>query len=311
MDETIISSMKKYLAKLRRDPAQKVQAPLADSFRRGGLVGDAEQTAFIGIDRHPSYLLCHEVLGKIYLRQGRLEKARDELEKVARIVQRNVELSRVLGKIYAELDQEDQAKELLEFVLEQDPFDFEVKNALIAIEKKKTAPPPKVIEKPAQDEVEEAKAEATKKVWDIESIIASIEEPASDPKPRAQYERATDDTLDALESLEGTIDVEADKILEGWTEEEAAQDARRRASLTERAEIYSDKDMQLHAAASVGQVHMELHLLDEALVVTRTMLNREPEDPDLQEIFDKFKQAVDEKETELDRMEDLDLGVGL
>jgi hypothetical protein len=196
-------------------------------------------------------------------------------------------------------------------VLEQDPFDFEVKNALIAIEKKKTAPPPKVIEKPAQDEVEEAKAEATKKVWDIESIIASIEEPASDPKPRAQYERATDDTLDALESLEGTIDVEADKILEGWTEEEAAQDARRRASLTERAEIYSDKDMQLHAAASVGQVHMELHLLDEALVVTRTMLNREPEDPDLQEIFDKFKQAVDEKETELDRMEDLDLGVGL
>ena len=56
---------------------------------------------------------------------------------------------------------------------------------------------------------------------------------------------------------------------------------------------------------------MELHLLDEAYLVSKKMMEHYPEDPDLELLVEKFQSALTEKEKELDRLEGMSLAKGL
>ena len=308
MEESIILSMKKYLGKLRRDPNQKVHAPLAEAYRRSLLLEDGEETAAEGLEQFPSYLLCREVLGKIYFRKGKLQEARQQLERVAKIVKNNPELSRILGKLYMNLGMLDEAKEQLNFVWEKDPFDFEVRNLLVSIErqqKQKDAP----VAQAGTDPLDIFNAKADESSTDIESIIAGMDDP--EIKDRGTYMKATDVALDALDAVEGTIDKAADEIYERNIDADLEEARRRRQERAERPEVYQDKGKEIQAAAYIGQVELEIHMLDEALLLANRLLKSHPEDEELQEIVEKFNKALEVKEDEMDKIEQSSLAKGL
>jgi len=308
MDEQILISMKGYLQKLRRDEHQKIYAPLADCYRRTGLLTDAEDTANNGLEVFPSYLLCREVLGKVFFKRGKLNQAKEQLEKVAKIIKDSPELSRVLGKLYLQLDAKEEAARHLEFVLAKDPFDFEVHNLLIEIKRQEQALADD--EMVAEQGVDMFAEPEQAKVTDIEAIINSMDEP--EVKNRSDYAQATDAVFDNLESFEDDIDDKADEIfaaVESMPIE--PQPKKRRVMRRDRPEIYRDKKREIKAAAVIGQIHMEIHLLDEALILSKKLQKAEPDDPDLQLLSGKFEAELDIKEMELEKLENMSFATGL
>ncbi len=306
MDEKTLLSMKQYMGRIRRDEYQKVYAPLAECYFRTGLLGDAKETALEGLEIFPSYLLCREVLGKIYFKLGNLDQARRQLEKVARIVKNNSELSRILGKLYMQLGLDDLALEHFEFVVKKDPFDFEIQNLLLEIQERNLPEP----EYDPDDKADGFSGSQKEKVTDIEAIIAQLDEP--EVSGREKYSKATDRALDFLEEVEDDIDAKADKIYAYLREdEENKKDAPVNHRKVINPEIIKENRREIHAAALIGQLHMELHLLDEALIIAKKLLKQYPEDQDLQLLYDKFEQKLCAKEEELDDLEGRSLATGL
>lgn len=308
MDEQILISMKGYLQRLRRDEHQKIYAPLADCYRRTGLLTDAEDTANTGLDVFPSYLLCREVLGKVFFKRGKLKEAKEQLEKVARIIKDSPELSRVLGKLYIQLEAKEDAIRHLEFVLEKDPFDFEVHNLLVEIKREEEAAAEEA--RAAEEGIDMFAEPEPAKVTDIEAIINSMDEP--EVKDRADYAQATDTVFDNLEDFEDDIDGKADEIFASVENTPIeTEPKKRRVRRRDRPEVYRDKKKEIKAAAVIGQIHMEIHLLDEALILSKKLLGSEPEDPDLQMLCEKFEAELELKEMELEKLESLSFATGL
>ncbi|MCZ7586949.1 MAG: tetratricopeptide repeat protein [Deltaproteobacteria bacterium] len=270
MDKSVLLNIKRFRAKLTRDPQQKVYAPLAENYRRVGLTEDAVDTCESGLEIYPGYLLCREVLGRIYFRVGRLEDARRELEAVHAVVKDNVELARVLAKLYLELGEKDLARPLLEFVLGKDPFDDEMRNLLAGLDRPAPAP----------DDESEAdlfeKIDRPMRVFELEALLAEPEEEPGEAPSREKRSSATDAMLDSLEGVEDLIESRADDIMASIAGEDGDRPKRARK---ERHDIYFGKEKELRGAAVLAQAHMEIHLLEEAMNLL-TKIRRELGDED-------------------------------
>ncbi|MBZ0272305.1 tetratricopeptide repeat protein [bacterium] len=297
MDKDVLVNIKDFREKLKRDPLMKLHAQLADGYRRVGLTDDAIETCRVGLDIHPSYLLCREVLGRILLRVGALESAREHLEAVHAIVKDNIELNRALAKLYDELGRLDLARPLVESVIAKDPFDFEMRNLLAASER----PRPE-----KEEAVDLFDAPARAKVFDIESILADDIGPVAE---RGKRTAATDLMLDALEDVEDVIETRADEIMAALGE---SNGSRPRASRPARRDAYRGKEKELHGAAVLAQVHMEIHLMEEALNLVRKLRRAMGDDTaEFEDLEDRLKSALGEKEKLLDDLEDRELARGL
>ncbi|HPQ69990.1 MAG TPA: tetratricopeptide repeat protein [bacterium] len=309
MEERILRNIQKFAKRIKRDKFAKVYAPLADSYRRVGLFEDGIETCRLGLEIFPRYLACREVLGKVYLRQGKLSDARRELEQVAQVITDNLELSKALAKVYAKVGEHDKAEELLAWIIAKDPLDFEMRN--IGTQLHREAERAQAREQGADPEELDLYDLAGRidAVVNIEDIVAGDSTNAYD---RQRIAKATDDTLDGLENLEELIDAEADKIVDAndenapreLTDEEKASRKRRREMLNIGIE-------ELNAAAVIARVELEISLLDEASILCTKLLKKEPDDDELKVLADKFTQRLENKEAELDRLEGMHLGRGL
>ncbi|NLH49949.1 MAG: tetratricopeptide repeat protein [Myxococcales bacterium] len=317
MDEQVLQNIVKFNKRVKRDQYAKVYAPLGDGYRQVSLIDEALQTCQTGLGIFPRYLSCHEVLGKIYLKQNKLSDARRELEKVHAVIGENLQLRKALAKVYAKSGDEEKARFMLDWVIEKDPFDFEMRNIraqlLREAERKKNR-------QEAADRGENPDAvdiyELAQKpaVVDIRAIVSN--ETAA-PFDRQAIEKATDSALDNLEGIEVEIDAEADRLFQAAAElEEEKKDepekkpARRRGSKL-REKILAKSVEEISAAAVIAQIELEISLLDEVAILCRRMLEKEPDDADLQELCAKFDQKLEEKEAELERLENINLAHGL
>ena len=311
MEERVLRNIQKFSQRVRRDRYAKVYAPLADCFRRVGLFDDALEVCRIGLEIFPRYLACHEVLGKVFLRQGRLADAKRELELVRNVVTDSVELNKSLIKLYARLNDQDKAEALLEEVIEKVPFDFEMRN--IRMQLRRQAEMAQLGQAGEGVDIYDL-ANRKSSVVDIRNIIA--EEAPVRTTDRAAIKRATDHTLDTLEDLEGSIDSVADKLT---SEALGAERNRPETPLTEeqkraqlrKQEMLAEGIEELGMAAVIAQIELEISLLDEALILCRRLLEAEPKDQDLKSLAAKFNQRLEEKESELDKLEGMTLAQGL
>ncbi|HPM76564.1 MAG TPA: tetratricopeptide repeat protein [bacterium] len=310
MEERILRNIQKFAKRIKRDRFAKVYAPLADSYRRVGLFEDGIDTCRLGLEIFPRYLACHEVLGKVYLRQGKLSDARRELEQVAQVITDNLELSKALAKVYAKVGERDKAENLLGWIIDKDPLDFEMRN--IGVQLRRDAERAQAREAGADPEELDLYDLAGRidAVVNIEDIVAG--ETGVGAYDRRRIAKATDATLDGLENLEELIDAEADKIADATdeaaprplTDEEKAVRKRRREMLNIGIE-------ELNAAAVIARVELEISLLDEASILCAKLLKKEPDDDELKVLAEKFTQRLAGKEAELDRLEGMQLGRGL
>lgn len=160
----------KYLAALVKDPRSKAFVPLADAYRKAGMIDQAIQVAKDGLKFNPNYISGRLVLGRCYFEKGMLKEAEEELTKVTKVNQENADAQRLLAKIREKTGRIDEAIKTWDIVLTLSPGDTEAKQKLEELKQylKKEEPPKPVVEerkepppevKPEQDVVKELKSE--------------------------------------------------------------------------------------------------------------------------------------------------------
>lgn len=123
----------KYLEILAKDPNSRVFAPLAEAYRKAGLLDDAVQTALEGLKVHPTYVGGRVALGRAYFEKKQFVEAAAEIQKVVKTAPDNLMAHKLLGQIAYEQHDLPTAEKAFRMVLMFDPRDQEAQQLLAAI----------------------------------------------------------------------------------------------------------------------------------------------------------------------------------
>jgi tetratricopeptide (TPR) repeat protein len=116
--------------RLGKDPDSLVFAPLADAYRRSGLIEEAIDVLRKGMEKHPNYASAFIVLGRCYQDQKMYELARSEFEKALEVDRDNLLASKLYAAVLVPLGRKDEAVERYHRLLEIDPTNAEIQKAL-------------------------------------------------------------------------------------------------------------------------------------------------------------------------------------
>jgi len=119
-----------------KDPNSKLFIPLAEEYKKNGMLDEAIETLITGLERHPTYMSAHVSLGKIYLDKGMLDEAGEEFEKVASTIPDNLYAHKKLAEIYSSLSMREKAIEEFKNVLKLNPSDSDAEKNLALLEGK-------------------------------------------------------------------------------------------------------------------------------------------------------------------------------
>jgi len=127
--------------KLEEDPESLVFVPLAEAYRKEGLLDDAYRVCKKGLEKNPDYSNAHLVLGRIYQGQTKLEDAVLEFKKVLEIDPENLMAHSLLGSVFVQKADYKAAIDEYQSILTLNPDDDEIQKLLkVAIEKAANAP---------------------------------------------------------------------------------------------------------------------------------------------------------------------------
>src|SRR5512135_2069932 len=94
----------KDIAKLKervdKDPNSKLFVPLAEEYRKEGMLDEAIGVLLSGIEKQPGYMSARVSLGKIYLEKEMLPEALSEFEQVIKSIPDNLYAHKKLAEIY-------------------------------------------------------------------------------------------------------------------------------------------------------------------------------------------------------------------
>ncbi len=174
---TLSPEIEKYIELLSKDPKSRVFAPLAEAYRKGGLLDEAIQVARDGLKFNSNYISGRMALGRAYYDKGMKTEAREELEKAVKAAPDNIMAHKILGEIYQAEGGNEEAIRSFKIVQSLSPGDKEVSEALDILEGRK--PAPSITAEPVKAptvEKKEVKAEPEKVVPEI----------AETPRPEAE-----------------------------------------------------------------------------------------------------------------------------
>jgi tetratricopeptide (TPR) repeat protein len=117
--------IKKYEDILAGDPDSYCFAPLADLYRKLGMLDDALAIARRGHDKHPDFVSGCLILGRTYFDKGMKEESLPLLEKVVRCTPENLQAQRLLSQLYVESGEIGAAERALKITLSLSPDDME------------------------------------------------------------------------------------------------------------------------------------------------------------------------------------------
>jgi len=155
--------------KIAKDPDSKLFVPLAEEYKKAGMIDDAINILIQGLGKQPNYLSARVSLGKMYMDAGLLNEAREEFLKVIAVIPDNLYAHKKLAEIYRELGQRAGAISELRIVLSLNPTDEWAISTLSAIEKE-----PEISEEQPREDIVEPPA------YSAEIIESAVQEdPAS------------------------------------------------------------------------------------------------------------------------------------
>jgi tetratricopeptide (TPR) repeat protein len=129
-----LKEIEKLKEKVEKDPNSKLFVPLAEEYRKEGLLDDAINVLIRGLERQPSYTSARVSLGKIYIEKGMLDEARGEFEKVISSIPDNLYAHKKLAEIYRDTGEGELAINSFKTVLRLNPMDEDALNQLKDIE---------------------------------------------------------------------------------------------------------------------------------------------------------------------------------
>jgi tetratricopeptide (TPR) repeat protein len=115
---------------LARDPASRVFVPLAEALRRQGQHDVALKIALKGLERHPHLTEGHDLLARIYVDRGDVQRAFDEWDMVLRLAPSHAGALKGLGFICFQRERFTDAERYLSAAARANPQDDEVARAL-------------------------------------------------------------------------------------------------------------------------------------------------------------------------------------
>ncbi|MFN3479308.1 MAG: tetratricopeptide repeat protein [Thermodesulfovibrionales bacterium] len=130
-----MDEIEKLKARVERDPNSRLFLPLAEEYRKAGMLDEAISVLLRGLEKHPGYTSARVALGKIYLEKKMVEDARREFEKVIAAIPDNLFAHKKLAEIYRDIGEIDRAIAEYKAVLEINPLDEDAKAFIESIEK--------------------------------------------------------------------------------------------------------------------------------------------------------------------------------
>ena len=124
----------KYLTVLEKDPKSRVFAPLAEYYRKSGLLNQAIETLNLGIRHNPNYVLGHLGLAFCYFENGNAKRSYDILNPLVDSNRDNLRMLRLYSDICLELGKSDEALENLKYLLFINPKDSEAAEKVKSLE---------------------------------------------------------------------------------------------------------------------------------------------------------------------------------
>ena len=121
------AEIKKYEDMLAKDPRSYCFAPLAELYRKLGLLDDAVQVAKRGIEAHPEYVGGYMALGRTLFEMGLKDESKAALERVVKVTPDNFLAQKLLSQIYIEQGDDVSAEKALQVLVLLNPDDVEGK----------------------------------------------------------------------------------------------------------------------------------------------------------------------------------------
>jgi tetratricopeptide (TPR) repeat protein len=118
-----IEDIERLKEKIEKDPNSKLFVPLAEEYKKVGMVDEAIDALTNGLERQPNYLSARVSLGKIYIEKGMLTEAKVEFEKVVASIPDNLYAHKKLAEIYTDLGEREKAMNEFRMVLKLNPMD--------------------------------------------------------------------------------------------------------------------------------------------------------------------------------------------
>lgn len=113
----------KYFNMYKKNPRSKVFAPLAESFRKLGMIDDALKILKEGIRNHPNYALGYVVLAHCYYDQGKFESTYNTLRPILAQNADNISMQKIFAQACTHLGYLEEALDTYKYLLFMNPQD--------------------------------------------------------------------------------------------------------------------------------------------------------------------------------------------
>jgi len=118
-------AIRRYEERLAKDPASLAFAPLADAYRRAGRTREAINLCREGLGRFPHYTTARLILAKAHLDDGNPEAALAELGVILQSSPKDAQVHRLAAGIHRKAGRLEEARQHLERVVKLDAGDRE------------------------------------------------------------------------------------------------------------------------------------------------------------------------------------------
>lgn len=129
-----LKDIEKLKEKVEKDPNSKLFVPLAEEYRKEGMLEEAIDVLQKGLEKQPGYMSARVSLGKIYIEKGMVKEAQSELESVIKSIPDNLYAHKKLAEIYRDTGEKDLAIKSFKAVLKLNPMDEDALSKLKEIE---------------------------------------------------------------------------------------------------------------------------------------------------------------------------------
>ncbi len=185
------SEIEKLEARYRENPKGRNFAPLADAYRKAGLIDNAIELCQAGLQLHPDYVSGHIVHGRCLVDKKDDTGAEEVFRRVLDLDPENILALKVLAEIGERNGRFDQAVEWLNRLLLADPMNGEAADGLSRVRGKAAASPTKptpAMAKPGATAVMESEAEPPLQVEHEELEIGEAGSAEAGRPPRLSIE---------------------------------------------------------------------------------------------------------------------------
>jgi cytochrome c-type biogenesis protein CcmH/NrfG len=265
------TDIKKYEETLAKDPQSYCFAPLAELYRKLGLLDDAVNVATRGCEIHPEYVGGHMALARAHFDKGLKGEAKAAFEKVVRATPENLLAQKLLSQIYIEEGNTVAAINALRMMLSLNPGDTESQTMLDSLSR---------IAETAAEQLDEP-PETLALAGDAEDMTTVMSEPLPD------------ETL--LEEVE---------VIEELAEEDFVEEEFPCPEVTPASSAPGPLDMEEFpdevkgslATATLADLYISQGFPKRAIAIYRELLKTDPENRELKQRLIDLKLDIDRDE---------------